>query len=85
MEDQHIRGSPFSVAVKLPIEKLGTPILTIGGMKKPHGITFNQRGEVVVAENYGHCVSIFSSSGEKLLSFGIHVVLVMDNLLILMV
>ncbi len=70
VEDQHIRGSPFPVAVKSPIEKLGTPILTIGGVEGPWGITFNQRGEVVVAELSGHCVSIFSSSGEKLLSFG---------------
>ncbi len=70
MEDQNIRGSPFPVAVKLPIENLGTPILTIGGMEGPWGITFNQRGEVVVAEWNGNCVSIFSSSGEKLRSFG---------------
>ncbi len=72
VEDQHIRRSPFSVAVKLLIEKLGTPILTIGGVKGPCGITFNQRGEVVVAEESGNCVSIFSSSGEKLRSFGTH-------------
>ena len=32
VEDTHIRGSPFSVRVKLPVEKLGTPILTIDGM-----------------------------------------------------
>ncbi len=70
VEDQHIRGSPFPVAVKLPIEKLGTPILTIGGVEKPWGIIFNQRGEVVVTEWNGHCVSIFSSSREKLQSFG---------------
>ncbi len=69
VEDQHIRGSPFPVAVKLPIEKLGTPILTIGGVKGPRGITFNQRGEVVVTEGNGNSVSIFSSSGEKLQSF----------------
>ena len=31
VEGQHIRGSPFSVAVKLPVEKLGHPILTIDG------------------------------------------------------
>ncbi len=67
VEDQHIRGSPFPVAVKLPIEKLGTPILTIGGVEGPRGITFNQRGEVVVTEWNGDCVSI-SSSGEKLRS-----------------
>ncbi len=42
VKDQHIRGSPFPVAVKLPIEKLGTPILTIGGVEGPWGITFNR-------------------------------------------
>ncbi len=38
------------------IFNLGTPILTIGGMEGPWGITFNQRGEVVVAEWNGNCV-----------------------------
>ncbi len=33
VEDQHIRGSPFPVAVNLPIEKLCTPILAIGGVQ----------------------------------------------------
>ncbi len=66
VEDQHIRGSPFPVAVKLPIEKLGTPILTIGGLRRPWGITFNQEGEIVVAEYLGHCVSIFNSSGHRI-------------------
>ncbi len=70
VEDQHIRGSPFPVAVKLPIEKLGTPILTIGPVVGPCGITFNKRGEVVIAERNGHCVSIFFFSGEKLSLFG---------------
>ncbi len=72
VEDQHIRVSPFPVAVKLPIEKLDTSIRTIGGVKGPYEITFNRRGEVVVTEGNGHCVSIFSSSGEKLRSFGTH-------------
>ena len=70
MEDQHIRGSPFSVAVKSPVEKLGTPILTIGGVRGPWGVAINQRGEVVVTERSGHCVSVFSPSGGKLRSFG---------------
>ncbi len=70
VDDQNIRGSPFPVAVKLPIEKLGTPILTIDEVEGPRGIAFNQRGEVVVAEGDGNCVSSFSSSGQKLQSFG---------------
>ncbi len=70
--DQHIRGSPFPVAVKLPIEKLGIPILTISGVNGPSGISFNQRGEMVVGEKNGYRVSFFSSCGEKIRSFGTH-------------
>ena len=72
VEGQHVRGSPSSVAVKSPLEKLGTPILTLGGMRKPWGVAINQRGEVVVTECDGHCVSVFSPNGEKLRSFGTH-------------
>ena len=66
VEGQHIRGSPFSVAVKLPVEKLGNPILTIGQVKRPWEVAVNQRGEVVVTEHNGHCVSVFSQCGKKL-------------------
>ena len=66
VEGEHIKGSPFSVTVKLP----GTPIKTIGGLKQPWGMAVNQRGEIIVAERYGHCVSIFSPTGEKLGSLG---------------
>lgn len=62
--------SGTSVAEKLLIRKLGTPILTIGA-RKPLGVAINQRGEVVVTEaGGGPCVSVFSQSGEKLRSFG---------------
>ena len=69
VEGQHVRGSPSSVAVKSPVEKLGTLILTLGDMRKPYGVAINQR-EVVVTEGSG--VSVFSPSGEKLRSFGTH-------------
>ena len=70
VEGQHIRGSPFSVAVTLPVEKLGNPILTIDRVERPWGVAVNQRGEVVVTETAGHCVSVFSQCGRKLRSFG---------------
>ena len=70
VEGQHVRGSPSSVAVKSPVEKLGTPILTLGGVRAPRGVAINKRGEVVVTELDRHCVSVFSPSGEKLRSFG---------------
>ncbi len=70
-DGQHIRGSPFHVIVKLPIEKLGTPILTLKDVKAPKGVAINGKGEVVVAESDAHCVSVFSPCGEKR-SFGTH-------------
>ena len=69
VEGQHIRGSPSSVAVKSPVEKLGTPILTLGGVDGPMGVVINKRGEVVVTEGEGHCVTVFSPNGKKLRSF----------------
>ena len=73
VEGRNVRGSPFSVAVKSPLGKIGTPILTIGGgMNEPIGLTINKKGEVLVTEEKGHCVSVFSPSGEKLRSFGTH-------------
>ena len=66
--DDHIQGSPFIVVAKLPLEKLGTPILTISGVDTPIGVALNQRGEVVVAESGKHRISIFSPSGERIRS-----------------
>ena len=62
VEGQHVRGSPFSVAVKSPVEKLGTPILTIDYLNRPCGVAINKMGEVVVTDCGEHCVSVFSRS-----------------------
>ena len=68
---EHIIGSPHRVAVnKSPDEKLGTSIRTIDLLNKPCGIALNQSGEVVVTSRQENCVSVFSPSGDKLLSFG---------------
>ena len=74
VQGQRISGSPFSVTVKSPVEKLGTPILTIRGVSLPWGVAINQRGEVVVAEWEGIRVFVFSPSGKKLQSFGTRLV-----------
>ena len=66
---EHIRGSPFTVSVKLPIQKLGTPVNTITAVKRPWGVATSRRGDVIVADYRGHCISIFGSAGEKLCSF----------------
>ena len=70
VKGEHIKSSPFSVVVKLPVKELGNPLRTINGVNEPRGVAVNQQGEIVVAEDGGHCVSTFSSTGEKIRSFG---------------
>ena len=70
VEGKHIKGSPLPVIVKLPVQKLGTPIKTIGGLDQPWGVAVNKGGDIFVVEYGGHCVSIFSPAGEKIKSFG---------------
>ena len=73
VEGQQISGSPFPViARRSPEEKLSTPFLTICLTGEPEGVTINQKGEVVVTDYNGHCVNVFSPSGERLRSFGTH-------------
>ena len=71
-EGQHVSGSPFHISVKSPIGKLGSPILAVGGVEGPWGVTVNQRGETVVTEVGRHCVSLFGPNGDKIRSFGTH-------------
>ena len=72
VEGQDIRESPFTVAARLPVENLGTLIKTLLNLQQPWGMAVNQKGEVIVAEWVGHCVSVFSPSGQRLLTFGTH-------------
>ena len=67
-DEQHIRGSPFSIAVKSLTQI--TPILTIEKVGGPWGVAVNWMGEVVVTERTLHAISVFSPRGKKLRSFG---------------
>lgn len=70
VEDRHIRGSPFAIAVKVPVAQLDAPILTILGICMPWGVAVNKKGMVFVTEGNANRVSVISPRGEKLLSFG---------------
>ena len=67
VEGVSIRGSPFAVIV---VKNLSTPIRTIASLNQPWGVAVNHRGEIIVAEYNGNCISIFSPSGEKIRTFG---------------
>ena len=66
VEGKHILNSPFTVPV---LPNLTAPTNTIGGLQWPWGIALSEGGEIIVAENGGHCISIISTGGEKK-SFG---------------
>ncbi|CAI8051308.1 E3 ubiquitin-protein ligase TRIM71 [Geodia barretti] len=63
--DKHISGSPFPLSVITT-----TPTNIITGVKGPWGLALDNKGQLVVVEMIGHCVTIFSGSGEKVRSFG---------------
>ena len=64
--DQHIRGSPFTVVT---LRKLEAPTRTITGLNDPWGVAVDKRGQIIIAEYGGQCISIYSS-GERIRSFG---------------
>ena len=60
-------ATPLAV---IAVKDLSSPIRTIGGLNRPWGVAVNQRGEIIVAEKGGQCISIFSPNGEKIRTFG---------------
>ena len=68
--DTDIPGSPFTVHVLPSLEMRGVPIKTITGVRDPWGVAVNESGEVVVSEQFDHCISVFSREGKKIRKFG---------------
>ena len=71
-DDEDIEGSPYSVTVRLAVQKLGAYVRTIGDHKinEPGGLAVNERGEILVVEGGRQCVSVFTPDGTNLSSFG---------------
>ena len=69
VEGEHIKGSPFSVTVKIPLRKLCNPIKTISRVSGPWGVAVNHKGDIIVAESGRLCTSVFSWEGKRLHSF----------------
>ena len=49
---------------------LSTPIKIIDGLSNPWDVAVNRKGEIIVAECSGHCISIFSSNGRWINTVG---------------
>ena len=67
---KNIKGSPYTVAAMPSPKSLGKPVRSIGNLQSPWGIAVNSKGQIIVAESSGHCVSVFTPEGQKIRSFG---------------
>ena len=65
VDGKDISRSPFTVAVIST-----TPTSIIKGVKGPSGVVVNKKGQIIVVEGSGHCISLFNTNGEKIRSFG---------------
>ena len=66
-----IKNSPFTIAVrKATPDCQGTHVKSITGMNTPWHLAVTTEGQIVVAEYFTHCVSVFDREGHKLRSFG---------------
>ena len=72
IRDIDIPGSPFTVKAR-PYASLvtrGVVQHTITGLKNPWGVAVSKSGDVIVSENFGHCISMCNKEGKKLWSYG---------------
>ena len=65
-----VRGSPYPITVTPSPQSLHKPVRVVGGLNKPTGTAINSKGQIVVAENGGNCISILIQEGEKICTFG---------------
>ena len=65
VEDKHISGSPFPLSVLTT-----TPTNIISDVNRPAGLALDNDGRLLVVEQYGNCISIFSDNGQNKRSFG---------------
>ena len=72
LQNKHIAGSPFPIIVSAT--ETGnvalTPVVVCSVLKEPCGLTVNKENKIVVSDLNSHCISIFSSSGELVRTFG---------------
>ena len=65
VEDKHISGSPFPLSVLT-----ATPTNIISDVNRPWGVALDNDGQLLVVEQSGHCISIFSDNEQNKRSFG---------------
>ena len=74
VNEEHIRGSPFTISVKpfhvKPVLCFGKEGKDDGMFNFSRGVAVTEKDEIVVADEYNHRVQVFDSNGTFLRSFG---------------
>ena len=70
VNSRHIQGSPYPLAVAPSSESVYESFKSLGGFTGPFDIAVNSKGHMVVIERATYCISVLTSEGEKILSFG---------------
>ena len=65
-----VRGSPFPTAVTPSAQSLNKPVRVVRGLDRPRGTAINSKGQMIVIEGNGTCVSVLTPEGEKIRTFG---------------
>ena len=65
-----VRGSPFPIAITPSAQSLNKPVRVVRGLDRPKGTTINSKGQMIVVEGNGTCVSVLTPEGEKIRTFG---------------
>ena len=65
-----VRGSPFPIAVTPSAQSLNKPVRVVRGLNSPRGTAINSKGQMIVVEGGGTCVSVLTPEGEKIRTFG---------------
>ena len=71
VDENLVRGSPFPIAVTPSAQSLNKPVRVVRGMDCPRGTAINSKGQTIVVESNGTCVSVLTPEGEKIRTFGI--------------
>ena len=65
-----VRGSPFPIAVTPSAQSLNKPVRVVRQFDHPNGTAINCKGQMIVVEGNGTCVSVLTPKGEKIQTFG---------------
>ena len=70
INEKHIRGSPYPIAITSSPQSLRKPIRVVRGLNEPRDTATNSKGQIVVVEQKGNCISVLTPEGEKIRTFG---------------